>query len=359
MSNDPYRELARQLDAIPNGFPATSSGVELRLLAKLFAPEEAALAAVMRLTPEPAGDIARRAGRDPQEAYRTLRRMASRGLIDARRAGEQRGFSLRPFVVGFYESSLPRMDDELAALFEQYYTESGAGMLRDTPSLHRVIPVGESIPFQIEVFPYEKASELLEGARSWGVRRCICRVQQQLVGRGCERPVESCLVFAPIEGAFDHSEADRAISKEEALRILGDAAEAGLIHSTGNYRSGTNYICNCCTCCCGILRGISEFDIPTAAAHSAFRMVVEPALCIGCADCVDRCQFGALTVPEDLAVIDEARCMGCGQCVLACTVDALVLERRPAEEILMPPDDLRDWMVKRSQARGLSQGGIV
>ena len=84
MPNDPYRELARQLDAIPNGFPATASGVELRLLAKLFAPEEAALAAVMRLTPEPAGDIASRARRDSQEAYRTLRSEGSqKNVVDA------------------------------------------------------------------------------------------------------------------------------------------------------------------------------------------------------------------------------------------------------------------------------------
>ena len=31
MTQDPYRTLARQLDAIPNGFPATESGVELKL----------------------------------------------------------------------------------------------------------------------------------------------------------------------------------------------------------------------------------------------------------------------------------------------------------------------------------------
>ena len=51
MSNeDVYRRLAQRLDAIPNGFSATESGVELRLLEKIFTPEEAELASVMRLT---------------------------------------------------------------------------------------------------------------------------------------------------------------------------------------------------------------------------------------------------------------------------------------------------------------------
>ena len=36
MSEDVYRRLAQTLDAIPNGFPATESGVELRLAGQDF-----------------------------------------------------------------------------------------------------------------------------------------------------------------------------------------------------------------------------------------------------------------------------------------------------------------------------------
>jgi hypothetical protein len=41
---DSYQKPAKRLDQIPNGFPKTESVVELGLLAKLFTPEEAALA---------------------------------------------------------------------------------------------------------------------------------------------------------------------------------------------------------------------------------------------------------------------------------------------------------------------------
>jgi Na+-translocating ferredoxin:NAD+ oxidoreductase subunit B len=47
-----------RLDALPNGFPVTPDEAELRLLEKLFSPEEACLAAVLRLTPESATWIA-------------------------------------------------------------------------------------------------------------------------------------------------------------------------------------------------------------------------------------------------------------------------------------------------------------
>ena len=201
MTEEIYRKLAERLDAIPNGFPATESGAELRLLANIFTPEEAALASVMRLSREPAADIAARAEVDPDTAYRTLKGMARKGQIRIKKGKGQFLFGLRPFVVGFYEEQLPRMDVELATLFEQYLQETGgAGIVREAPAVHRVIPVGEAIPFDLEIFPYERASELLETAKSWAVRDCICRVQQKLVGKGCDRPIENCLIFAPVEG---------------------------------------------------------------------------------------------------------------------------------------------------------------
>ena len=60
MSEDVYRRLAKRLDAIPNGFPATESGVELKLLAKIYTPDEAALTSQLKLLCEPPADIAAR-----------------------------------------------------------------------------------------------------------------------------------------------------------------------------------------------------------------------------------------------------------------------------------------------------------
>jgi electron transport complex protein RnfB len=358
MQENLYRKLAQRLDATPNGFPATESGVELRLLAKIFTPGEAALASVMRQTAESVADISTRAGVDPDTALGALQGMATKGLISSRERAGHPVFGLRPFIVGLYEAQLPRMDEEMAALFEQYYQETQGGIVGDVPSLHRVIPVGEVIPFELEIFPYERATELLEGAKSWGVRDCICRVQQRLVGKGCDRPVENCVVFAPAEGAFDGSEVDRTITKEEALQILREAEEAGLVHSAGNYRSGNFYICNCCACCCAILRGVAEFGIPTAVARSDFYMVVDAELCIGCGDCLERCQFGALSVPEDVSVVDHVRCVGCGLCATVCPSDALHLERRPEGEIPLPPADIREWRTQRVERRGIASPGV-
>lgn len=360
MTKQAYQRLARRLDALPNGFPATESGVELELLAELFTPQEASIAAQMRLTQESAEVIGARVGLDPNLTYRHLKDMARKGLIRVKRSKGQLLFGLMPFVVGFYEEQLPRLDEDLARLMERYFQETrGGGITQAKPAVHRVIPVEESIEFELEIFPYERASELLDGAQSWGVRDCICRVQQRLIGQGCENPVESCLVFAPVEGAFDHSDVTRALSRDEALQILQDAASAGLVHSTGNYREPHYYICNCCTCCCGILRGVAEFGVPTALAKSDFRASVESADCVACGECRARCQFEALSIAQDVCEVDDSRCVGCGVCVSACTTGALVLTRRPEGEVPPPPADIKEWGTRRAEERGLSLSEVL
>jgi len=107
-----------------------------------------------------------------------------------------------------------------------------------------------------------------------------------------------------------------------------------------------------------VLRGVAEFAIPTAIAHSDFRAIVEADTCTGCGDCVERCQFGALSVPEDVSVVNYDRCVGCGLCASICPTDALHLERRPVGETPPPPMDLKSWMEQRAASRGISMDDI-
>lgn len=40
--------------------------------------------------------------------------------------------------------------------------------------------------------------------------------------------------------------------------------------------------------------------------------------CIGLGDCVDACEYGAISVQNDVAVVDKHLCKACKKCVLAC-----------------------------------------
>jgi electron transport complex protein RnfB len=361
MNKDPYKRLAERLDALPNGYPPTEDGAELRLLAKLFTPDEAELASQLRLTKETPEEVAARIGGEPKTLKKKLKAMSRKGLIDAGRIEQGLGFGLLPFAVGIYEYQAGSMDAELARLFEDYYTQAFGTATEARPAYHRVIPVSETVKNDMEIRPYESAAEIIDHAKAWGVLDCICRVQKALIGEPCDHPIDVCMVFNQRPGAFDGNPVIQAQTKEESLATLRRAAEAGLVHSVSNTQEDLTYICNCCTCSCGLLRGIAEWGIADVVASSPFVNVVDESLCVGCEDCIEHCQFSALSLrPEDPFIqIDKNRCVGCGVCVPFCPEGALVLVRRPEEEITPPPVSMDDWRVQRSEDRGLDINEVL
>lgn len=358
MSLETYRSLAQRLDALPNGFPPTPEGLELRLLAKLFTPEEAALAARLRLTLETPAQLAARLGGEPSLLRKTLKEMARRGLIAAGRAEGGLGYGLMPFVVGIYEMQAATIDAELAELFEAYYRQAYKHTLTLQPPVHRVIPVGESIRNDIEIRPYESAAGIVRAARAWGVVDCICRTQKALIGQGCNHPRDVCMILSEVPGAFDHSSLIHAQSLEQALGTLRRAAEAGLVHNVSNSRDGLWYICNCCTCSCGILRGMAELGIANVVARSAFFCQVDEERCQACGVCLEACTFGALSLVTTLTV-HPVRCVGCGLCITQCPEEALSLARRPESEEPLLPSDEAAWRTARAAARGQDLGEVL
>ena len=354
MNQLPYQQLAQRLDALPNGFPPTDDGAELRLLANLFTPEEAELAAQLRLTLETPKQIAARIDGDPKAIRLQLKGMARRGLIKANRHPDGGlGYGLLPFVVGIYEYQVERMDAELAQLFEDYYQQAFGETLTVAPQVHRVIPVNQTVRTDMEIQPYESAAQIVDNTQAWGVVDCICRKQKALIGDGCNHPLDVCMVLSPTPGAFDQSSTIRALTRDEAMATLQRAAEAGLVHSVSNNQQGLWYLCNCCTCSCGILRGMADLGMANVVARSSFINTVDEDQCIGCGDCLSYCQFDALSL-QDVVQVNDPRCVGCGVCVPVCPENALGLIRRPAEQVKPPPATESDWQADRSAARGLN-----
>jgi electron transport complex protein RnfB len=358
MEENSYRLLAQRLDDLPNGFPATPEGLELELLAKLFTPQEAALAARLRLSLESSEEIAARVGADPEITRQMLKSMARNGLIAAGRMEGGLGYHLMPFVVGIYEMQVGRIDAELARLFEAYYRRSFKQVLGTEPPVHRVIPVGESVRVDMEIHPFESITGIVDSAQAWGVLDCICRKQKSLIGEPCEHPIDVCMALSHKPGVFDNSPLVRGLTKEEALATLRRAAQAGLVHTVSNSREGLTYICNCCTCSCGILRGLAEMGIANVVARSAFVNTVAEELCLACGDCLEYCQFDALSL-NDVIHVEARRCVGCGVCVDSCPEGALSLARRPEDEILPTPQSEMDWMHQRAAARGLDLSQVL
>jgi NAD-dependent dihydropyrimidine dehydrogenase PreA subunit len=345
-----YYKLAKFLDAMPNGFPATESGIEIDILKKIFTEEDASVLMHLKMVFESAEQISKRTGLDCEFLKMKLPEMTDNGQIMGIRVGNFQIYRAAPFIFGIYEFQMKRMDKELAELCEKYDREAfGSIFFSENPPLMKTIPVGIEFSDDTTIEPYESITSMIEGSKSWSVRECVCKKEKSLLDRKCSKPTEVCLSFAPVENAFEHDSAARAITKEEAYSILKKCEEAGLVHMTSNYKSGHFYICNCCSCCCGPLSKYIAVS-KNAAAKSNYKAVINIEECINCGVCADRCQAGAVEMKEYPVITD---CIGCGLCVSTCPSGAIKLVRRDKQDIPHVPKNEREWMEIRARERGL------
>jgi len=220
--------------------------------------------------------------------------------------------------------------------------------MKPQPALHRVVPAQRAAKSE-RILPYDDVRQILSYAKTFGVRDCICRVQQDHMGHECSFPKKMCLYFSP----FDRQLGPDDISREGAFAVLEKAEEIGLVHTVSNVVKGVSYVCNCCGCCCGILRGINEFGIEKSVAQANYFAVIDPNECLGCGTCVDRCQVHAIARNENVSVVNRELCIGCGLCVTGCPNGVARLERKSDAETAHPPADFSAWGRERLVNRGL------
>jgi len=347
MTNDTqiYRNLQAHLDELPVGFPATKSGVEIRILKHLFTPEEAKLALQLSMMPEPLDRIHARFDKGKmtaEELERTLDRMAEKGAIGRIKIAERRQYCLIPFAVGMYELQVDRLTEGFARDAKLYLEgEFGDELWRTKIPQLRTVPVRKSIavPEKFSVSSYDDIRRIIENVGGTiAVINCICRQTRRAIGENCTRTDlrETCISF---RGAADRAVEQgigRYLSKDEALALLDKVQEAGLVIQPENTEH-PSYVCCCCGDCCGILTTVKRFPRPAELYASNYYAEVDPGLCTGCGICVSLCQLDAITIPDDVAVVNLDRCIGCGNCVACCEFDAGHLRKKEAE--MVPPQN--------------------
>jgi electron transport complex protein RnfB len=355
MSDEVYKKLAKVLDTLPNGFPSTPNGVEIKLLRKIFMPEQAELFCNLRMTFETAEQIAERAGRPLSGLEEQLTAMDEAGQLQAVQLGETKFFRMVPWAFGIYEFQLHRLDRELAELCEEFLPFYHRQFCSNTPQLMQVLPIEKEIAVQQESLPYERVSALIDRNEAFLVNECICKKEKGLLGKPCEKPLHVCLAMAPFPGVFDKSPYGRVITKPEAYELLKASEDAGLVHLTANVQNGRIYICNCCGCCCGVLRSITDLGIPAShVVNSLYYAEIDPEMCSGCGICLDeRCQVVAIEETENEFRIIRERCIGCGLCISKCPQEAIRLVHKEEAERIPPPVTEDAWFEERGRIRGI------
>jgi len=351
-NKDIFKALAKHLDDLPGGFPATESGVELRILRRLFTEEEASLAVYLLLIPEVPAAIASRAGLSPESAAVLLEEMAKKGLISRYHPkGRDPKYMAAQFVIGIWEFHVNDLSPELIKEMDEYMPHLlDLEAWKKTPQL-RTVPVGESIPVKHEVMAYENAEQLIRSHKRFLVAPCICRKERTMVGEGCDKPEEMCLIMGGAVDYYEENGLGRPIDLDHALALLKEADKEGLVISPSNAKKIAN-ICFCCGCCCGVLRTIKKHPKPAEIVSSPFTIAYDRSTCIGCGVCLNRCQMDAIKPDGDKVEVDLDRCIGCGLCVTTCLTGSLVLKRKPAAEQTEIPGNLRQTYIKLARERG-------
>ncbi len=352
MSDAVFQGLARHLDRLPGGFPPTDSGVEIRILKRLFTPEEAALAVHCTLIPEEARVIARRAGLSSEEVAHRLKDMASKGLIfSIEKPGREALYMAAQYVIGIWEYHVQDLDPELIRDMNEYIpTLMSFDVWKKAPQL-RTVPVGRSLQASAKVLPYEQAEELVRARKRFLAAPCICRKEHRMMGEGCDRPLETCLVFDLGADYYLRNGLGREIDLDEALDILRRADKAGLVLQPSNAQKVIN-ICCCCGCCCQVLKTLKRHPRPAEIVSTPFIAELDPETCEGCGVCVDRCQMNALEMRDETVSLNRDLCIGCGLCVSTCPTGSLRLERKPD-----PPEVPRS-MVESAIRLGRARGAL-
>jgi predicted transcriptional regulator len=147
------------LDTLSAGFPATPTGIEIRILKKLFTPEEAELTMRLKNEPEEVSLIAARIGMEESELAAKLEEMVMKGLIFRVRDGGRTLYQSYQFMVGIYEFQLKNLDKEFCKLFEEYLPYLGISLASVKTKQLRVIPVESAVNTLNSVAPYNQIKD--------------------------------------------------------------------------------------------------------------------------------------------------------------------------------------------------------
>lgn len=185
--------------------------------------------------------------------------------------------------------------------------------------------------------PIEECETILDICTSVVRIPCPCRFYSGTADEGyclaiTTKPVDALLDegFKDYEFGPDTSKFER-LTKEQTLTLLHRCEEQGLMHSVWTFMTPfVAAICNCnLEAGCMAMRLTVEHETPNMFKGHGIADV-ELDACVGCAECVERCPFQAITIgpAHKRAVVDLERCYGCGVCRSACEYDALRLVPR-------------------------------
>ncbi len=315
-------------------------------LARIFeyaaSPRQARVLEALNQPPEPAltvEQLAEKLGLDAKVIQQDMEDLFHKGLTFPRNFQDRREWRFGKSPMQLHDAMISgwRFHGEPEKLYQLWhaydekegYRTYGVDYAAATAPLMRVIPAWEAVAGDPNLQPWEDWREILREKQLITVVDCPCRLEV----RACDRPVEVCLDFdrtAEYDIASGHG---RKLTYEEALQIMEDAARSGLVPNGVN-TAEVSLMCNCCNDCCISFQTLEHCDIPLDHhyAKSRYEAKIDQDICDGCQNCIDNCNFDAITMvklpgsKKLKAQVDPEECYGCGCCFMVCDPKAISLQ---------------------------------
>ena len=356
-----YRALQKHLNTMPIGYPATLTGVELRLLEHMFTTEEALAALNLGWQLETFDEIFQRAqqkGYAARQFRELVDAMADKGGIFSSVSGEQKRYALHPIVLGMFEAQIRRLTPSLYINLRDYMLQGFATEYCTTKVRQmRVIPIHASVTPQLSIATYDDIRQIVDQVKDRiALTDCICKVAKDAVGKHCRVTDrrEICMYFREYHDMYTRNGWGRTISKQEAFEILDQNEKDGLVLMPSSMQN-PQVLCSCCGCCCGIIETVSIMPRSVDFVESNYQATLKPETCVGCGICKKRCQMQAISYDDTKAIaIDERKCIGCGLCVSTCKSNSLSLARKEKE--FVPPKDIEELFSVINQNKKSTMG---
>jgi NAD-dependent dihydropyrimidine dehydrogenase PreA subunit/biotin operon repressor len=357
-----YYLLQNRLDKQVSGAPFSETLIEI--LKVLLKPEDAKIAYQIPTKFITTQKLAKKIGVSLEYLDDRIDILASNGFVVDLKHNGRRYVSLTPIVVGFFEFTYMRTDlklpiDKLVQLFEKYMHGDETfyrSLFNNSTQLSRTYVREESIHLKdyTEILDWEKASYIINTASTIAVSLCACRHHKKHVGEKCDVPEEMCLSLNYAAESMIKTKLGKRVSTGQAFDILQQAKELGLVQTGDNVKRTPAYLCNCCSCCCGMISGIKNYNIPNAIVPSNWFAEIDKELCTGCGVCEKACALDVIEIKKEnkkkTAYIEKTTCFGCGVCKTKCNFNAISMKKR--KNRIYTPESVFDRQIVMAIERG-------
>ena len=350
-----YQQLGDRIDNLP--FRVNKSQALFNILKVLYTNDEAELVAKMPYGLSPAMIIQKATGIDRTKLDSMLEKLSEKGLVIDIGVGKRKYYMPSPMVIGIFEFTMMRTDPgaeskEYARLFHEYLNDEKSyevnfGNGQKISPMRALAHEGTVIESDhTEVLDYEKAASIIESHDKFAVGICSCRHEKLHLGsKKCDVPLETCATFGGSTDYMVRHNFARSVSKSEMLENLARSKEMGLVFSCDNVNKNVSFLCQCCSCCCNLLLGITRFGYPNIIVTSRFIADINPETCESCGKCAKACPIDAIEMRpvknddknrKKLPVVSEELCIGCGVCSLQCSKTASLKLNERKNKVIHP-----------------------